>query len=180
METVDMKKFSEKKEIEQYFFTENVLSNLVEALTYEDDILCLCTPAVADAFHRLKERTVACLDIDDRFNYLPGYMSYDVLNPVEIEFKPKVIIIDPPFFGIGLPDLYKAVECITKGDKSTKILFAFVQREEKSLLFAFKSYGLKATKFKLEYVSVDPTKWDNYALYSNYEFNKIKFYKSRK
>jgi hypothetical protein len=180
MEGVDVKKFSEKKEIEQYFFTENVLSNIVEALTYDEDILCLCTPTVADAFYRVKQRTVMCLDIDDRFNYLPGYIKFDILNPKEVEFRPRVIIIDPPFFKINLGDLYKAVECITKGDKTTKILFAFVQREEKPLLFAFKSYNLKPTKFKLEYESVDPTKWENYCLYSNYEFNKIKFYKNKK
>jgi hypothetical protein len=181
VDNIDIKKFQENKEMEQYFFTENVLINLVEALTYEDDILCLCTPAVADAFYRLKERVVVCLDIDERFNYLPGFVKYDVLNPVELDyFKPKVIIIDPPFFKMNLLDLFKTVEVITKGDKSTKIIFAFVQRDEKSLLYSFKSYNLQPTKFKLEYQSVDPTKWDNYCLYSNCEFNKIKFLKKKK
>jgi hypothetical protein len=180
VEYVDIKTFTENKDIEQYFFTENVLSSLVDALTYEDDILCLCTPAVADAFYRLKNRVVHCLDIDDRFSYLPGFVKYDILNPTEIELTPKVIIVDPPFFKMNLIDLYKCIDFLTKGDKTTKVLFAFVSREEKSLFHAFKTYNLKATKFKLEYQSVDPTKWSNYGLYSNYEFNKIKFFKNKK
>jgi hypothetical protein len=169
----------ENRQLEQYFFTENVLRNLVDTLEYEDDIFCLCTPALADAFYRLKERTVTCLDIDDRFSYLPGYVKYDVLNPKPLDIKPKVIIVDPPFFGINLIDLYKCVDVLSYGDKSTRIIFAFVQREDRGLFGVFKSYNLKATKFKLEYQTVDPTKWSNYGLYSNYEFSKIKFYKKK-
>lgn len=169
----------ENKQMEQYFFTENVLRNLVDALEFEDDILCLCTPAVADSFYKLKDRVITCLDIDDRFNYLPGYIKYDLLNPKPIDFKPKVIIVDPPFFGINLVDLYNCVELLTQCDKTTKIIFAFVQREERALFAIFKSYNLKSTKFKLEYQTVDPTKWSNYGLYSNYEFSKIKFYKKK-
>ena len=93
--------------------------------------------------------------------------------------KPNIIIIDPPFFKMNLIDLYNCVEFLTKGDKSTKILFAFVHREERGLLAIFKSYNLQLTKFKLEYRHVDQTKWDNYALYSNCEFNKIKFFKNK-
>lgn len=167
--------FVENKELEQYFFSENVLKSLVDILEYEDNIVCLCTPAVADAFWRLKNKQVVCLEIDKRFSYLPGYKCYDVLNPEEIDIVPNVIIIDPPFFKMRLVDLYKCVEVLTKGNKNTKIIFAFIQREDKSLLFVFKPYNLQLTKFKLEYQSVDPTKWSNYALYSNYEFNKIKF-----
>lgn len=169
---------SELREIEQYFFTDSVLDALVSALEYEEHILCLCTPAVADAFHRLKERDVTLYDIDDRFNYLKGYKRFDILNPSAVEpleTAPSVIIVDPPFFKINLVDLYNCIEFITKGDKSTKIIFAFVQREERALSNVFKAYNLQLTKFKLEYRYVDPTKWSNYALYSNYEFNKIKF-----
>jgi hypothetical protein len=80
---------------------------------------------------------------------------------------------------MSLIDLYNCVEFLTKGDKSTKILFAFVHREERGLLAIFKSYNLQLTKFKLEYTHVDQTKWDNYSLYSNCEFNKIKFFKNK-
>lgn len=165
----------EIKEWEQYFFTEKVLVDIIDALEYEENILCLCTPAVADAFWRLKNKKIVCLDIDKRFEYLPGFVYYDILKPHKIEFKPSVIIVDPPFFKINLLDLYNTIDFLTEGDKNTKLIFAFVKREQKFLLYNFESYNLQLTKYKLEYRSVDPTKWDNYGIYTNYEFKKMKF-----
>ena len=179
---VDLLPKTELREIEQYFFTENVISNIVEALDYEDNIICLGTPAVANGFYQLKNKNVLCLDIDDRFSYLPGYRKFDILNPDVslIDYPPNVLIIDPPFFKLNLVDLYNCVEVITKGNKKTKILFAFVQREERALLSIFKAYNLQLTKFKLEYKYVEENRWSNYVLYSNCEFNKIKFSKINK
>lgn len=165
----------EIKEWEQYFFTEKVLLDIIDALEYEENILCFCTPAVADAFWRLKQKKIVCLDIDKRFDYLPGFVYFDVNKPHKINFKPNVIIIDPPFFKINLVDLYNTVDFITGGDKNTKLIFAFVKREQKFLLYNFESYNLQLTKYKLEYRSVDATKWDNYGIYANYEFRKMKF-----
>ena len=62
----------------------------------------------------------------------------------------------------------------------TKIIFAFVIREEKNMLYIFKDYGLKLTKFQLEYQKVDKSKWNNYGIYSNFESGKIKFVKKNK
>lgn len=167
---------SEVRENEQYFFSENVISNLVETLNYEKEIICLGTPAVAHGFWELKGRNVLCLDIDERFNYLPGYKNFDILNPSnDVTVKPDVIVIDPPFFKINLNDMYNCVEKLTNGDKKTKILFVYVQREDRALLNIFKSYNLQLTRFKMEYRYVDASKWSNYSLYSNCEFSKIKF-----
>jgi len=171
---------TEIKDWEQYFFTENVLIDIIDALEYEENILCLCTPAVADAFWRLKNRKIMCLDIDKRFDYLPGFVYFDLLKPHRLNFKPNVIIVDPPFFKINLIDLYNAIDFLTEGDKMTKIIFAFVKREQKFLLYTFESYNLQLTKFKLEYRSVDATKWDNYGIYTNYEFKKMKFLEKKK
>jgi hypothetical protein len=167
---------TEIKDWEQYFFTENVLINFVESFVYENNIICLCTPAVADAFLKYKKKNVICLDIDERFSYLPGYLKYDITNPVKIDVVPDMIIVDPPFFKMNLVDLFNCVESLTKGNKLTKIVFAFIKREEKALLNIFKSYGLRLTKFNLEYRSVDPTKWCNYGIYTNFEVSKFKFY----
>ena len=165
----------EIKEWEQYFFTEKVLIDIVDALEYEENILCLCTPAVADAFWRLKNKKIICLDIDKRFDYLPGFIYFDLLKPHDIGFKPNVIIVDPPFFKINLLDLLNTIEFLTSKDKKTKLIFAFVKREQKFLLYNFENYNLQITKYKLEYRSVDATKWDNYGLYTNFEFKKMKF-----
>ena len=47
---------TELREIEQYFFSENVIQNIVEALDYENNIICLGTPAVADGFYKFKNQ----------------------------------------------------------------------------------------------------------------------------
>lgn len=171
-------KFPEEeiREWEQYFFTEKVLSDLSEALEYEEDILCLCTPALSDYFFRKKNRVITCLDIDRRFEYLPGFVYFDILKPEKINFKPKVIVVDPPFFKMNLMDLYRTILLLTEGDFAVKIIFAFVKREDKGLLTVFKDFGLQLTKFRLEYRTVDASKWDNYGIYSNFESRKIKFF----
>lgn len=180
---------SELREIEQYFFTDKVLNDLTTALEYQDNILCLCTPAVADYFFYKRSKVVLLLDIDDRFNYLPGFKKFDMLkidsnenltSIIDLKEPLQLIFIDPPFFKINLIDIFNCIEYLSKGNKSIKLLFAFVIREERALLNVFKDYNLKLTKFKLEYKYVDATKWSNYGLYSNFETGKIKFCKNDK
>jgi hypothetical protein len=74
-------------------------------------------------------------------------------------------------------NLYNCIEKITQGNKKTKIIMAYVIREERQLLSIFSSYNLKLTKFKLEYTNVDSGKWRNYGIYSNFESGKIKYIK---
>ena len=168
----------ENKDLEQFFFSEKVLEQMVNTFQYEENILCLCTPSVADAFLRLKNKEVLCIDIDNRFNYLPKFMHCDITKE-ELKlpdgFVPNLIIVDPPFFKMKLIDLYKCIEGITKNNKKTKIVFAFVIREDKNLLTIFKEYNLQLTKFPLEYRGVDKTKWSNYGIYTNFETGKFKF-----
>lgn len=170
----------ELRELEQYFFSENVLNAMVETFQYETNILCLCTPSVADAFWCSKNKEVFCLDLDDRFSYLPKYIKYDVSNPKKIDdnFAPDIIIVDPPFFKMSLLSLYNCIELLTAGNKKTKIVFCYVIREEKSLLNIFKEYQLKLTKFPLEYKAVDKSKWSNYGIYTNFENGRFKFSKT--
>ncbi len=172
---------TELRELEQYFFSENVLQQLTNIFQYENNILCLCTPSVADAFYRLYKKEVLCLDIDDRFSYLPNFKKCDICNlnelPISNDYIPDLIIVDPPFFKMKILDLYNCIEKITKGNKKTKIIMAYVIREERNLLSIFSSYHLKLTKFQLEYTNVDSGKWSNYGIYSNFESGKIKYIK---
>ena len=119
----------ENKELEQYFFTEKVLEQITSIFQYEENILCLCTPAVADAFWKLKQKEVLCVDIDNRFNYLPKFINCDITTQELIlpeNFVPNIIIVDPPFFKMKLIDLYNCIEKITKKNKKTKLVFAFI------------------------------------------------------
>ena len=174
----------EIRELEQYFFSENVIQQLTSILQYENNILCLCTPSLADAFYKIYKKEVLCLDIDERFSYLPNFKKCDITNlndlPISNDYFPDLIIVDPPFFKMKIIDLYNCIEKITKGNKNVKIVIAYVIREEKNLLSIFKSYNLQLTKFKLEYANVDSAKWSNYGIYSNFESGKIKFLNKKK
>ena len=174
----------EIKDLEQYFFTEKVLEQITDIFQYEENILCLCTPSVADAFWKLKQKEVLCIDIDNRFNYLPKFINCDITKDeisLPNNFIPNLIIVDPPFFKMKLIDLYKCIEKITNGNKKTKLVFAFIIREDKALLSIFKSYNIQLTKFPLEYRGVDKTKWGNYGMYTNFEQGKFKYaYKKKK
>ena len=68
---------------------------------------------------------------------------------------------------------------VTKGNKKTHIAFGFLVRDEKSLLYIFNDYGLQRNKFQPEYRYVDPDRWRNYGLYTNFECGKFKFIKKK-
>ena len=168
----------ENKELEQYFFTDKTLEQITNIFQYEENILCLCTPSVADAFYKLKNKEIICIDIDNRFNYLPKFINCDITKEepkLPEDFVPNLIIVDPPFFKMKLIDLYNCIEKITKKNRKTKLVFAFIIREDKTLLSIFKEYNLQLTKFPLEYRGVDKTKWGNYGIYTNFEQGKFKF-----
>ena len=167
----------ENKELEQYFFTEKVLDQITNTFLYEDNVLCLCTPSVADAFWK-KNKEVICIDVDNRFNYLPKFINCDITKEeikLPDDFVPNLIIVDPPFFKMKLIDLYNCIEKITKKNRKTKLVFAFVIREDKNLLSVFKEYNIQLTKFPLEYRGVDKTRWCNYGIYTNFEQGKFKY-----
>eukprot|EP01034_Spumella_vulgaris_P029174 gene29174-36176_t len=53
-------------------------------------------------------------------------------------------------------------------------MIGFLKREERQLLEVFRDFNLKQTNFQLEYATVKPNKWKNYALYSNVDLPGIK------
>ena len=187
----------ENRLVEQYFFTDNFINNIITSFKFveKSKILCLCTPSIANGFYleTLENNNnedmidyignVICLDSDDRFSYLPKFKVFDLLNPSLIlkdeETKYTLedieyILFDPPFFGIKLLDLRNAVDALTNKDYNKKLLIVFSQRDEKNLIFSFKEYNLKPTKLQAEYKNVNPSKWSNVAIYSNFELGKIK------
>lgn len=121
------------------------------------------------------------LDIDERFNYLPKFRRFDILDP-----KPdpnenfSIVVIDPPFFYIPMSQIRKAVLTVTRGRADVPLLLGFLKRGERELLATFfGDFGIRETKFPLEYATVKANKWKNYALYSNIDLPGIKRQKNR-
>ncbi|KAJ3319661.1 hypothetical protein HDV06_006154 [Boothiomyces sp. JEL0866] len=184
--------FLERRDLEQYFWTQNTIDKLKAAVEYETNTCCLCVPTLAHEFHEqaleesdtLKERYL--FDIDTRFNYLPLFKYFNILTPDQTDIAHispfKIIVFDPPFFYIPMETLFQAVLYLTRGEASPKVklLVGFLKREEADLMRVFRPFKLARTTFQLQYSHVKPNKWANYCLYSNVDLPGIKRLKSTK
>jgi hypothetical protein len=166
----------EKRELEQYFWTSNVVRKILEATQWNfKECCCFTTPSLAHLYHESgNDQTL--LDIDTRFKYLPRFERFDITAP----HTPvgagsfEVLVIDPPFCGITTDQLYSATEKITGCNYDTKIIIAYLVRFEHALLDKFKRYGISETSTPLEYAGIKENKWGNFALYSNVDLPGIK------
>jgi hypothetical protein len=170
-------KIPEDHKLEQFFWNEDTVRRLMESCKYlfENETCCLMTPTIAHLWHTEEGRDEVLLDIDKRFDYLPKYRYYDVRVPETIKNESfRLIIMDPPFFIIPIEVIAKAVEVLTGGDPSVKIMIAYYVRGEQKLRTALKKYNLFPTKFKLVYDCFKENKLGNFVLYSNIELPGIK------
>ena len=166
----------ERHEYEQFFWNRDTVERLIKACEYQftEETCCLTTPSLAHEWHA-RGRDEVLLDIDTRFDYLPKFRYYDVRDPHALpDSKFRLLIIDPPFFAVPIEQFRVAVDVLTNKDYDTRILLAFLRREEGRLLSAFKDYDLRVTNCALEYASIKPNKWKNFALYSNVDLPGIK------
>ena len=165
-----------KRKWEQFFWTKKTVQQLADSIRYnfEQKTCFLTTPSLAHHFSVNEGRDEALLDIDRRFSYLPSFTYFDLQNPLGVDQEFRLLILDPPFFLIPVEQIRAAVDLLTGGDFSTKIVIAWLLRAEKSLRVAFEPYNLVPTAFQLEYASIKPTKWKNFRLYSNIDLPGIK------
>ncbi len=167
--------FVERHDLEQYFWTEETVQRIINAIKEYTDCCCLTTPSLAHALH-IEGKEEALFDIDTRFDYLPKFRYYDInkkdLDTVDETFR--IVVFDPPFFYIEMEQMFKAVMKIVNNNTKTKLLIGFLKREEKSLMQHFGVFGIKPTNFQLNYATVKPNKWKNYCLYSNIDLPGIK------
>ena len=166
---------TERHDNEQFFWNRETIDKLMNAckFQYEEQVCCLTTPSLADAFHE-DGRDEVLLDIDNRFSYLPKFKYYDVRQPYEMDNDFRLIILDPPFFIVPIVKFREAVDILTGNNYNTKILIGFIKRYERELLAAFSDYNLSITSCELQYASIKPNKWRNFALYSNVDLPGIK------
>lgn len=78
--------FRERRDLEQYFFTVNILEKYMQSFfmkyqdkeTIEKKVCLICCPSLAKAFYEYHNIVVTCLDIDKRFENLPGFKYFDL------------------------------------------------------------------------------------------------------
>jgi len=167
-------KISENRKYEQYFWTSKTVNDLLDACEYITNTCCFTTPSLAHAFHE-KGREEKLLDIDERFNYLPRFEKFDIINPHYLdEDNFNIIVIDPPFFNISTKELFEATNVITNNNFSTKIIITYLVRFEYPLLETLKPYGISETNLHPQYAHIKSNKWRNFKIYSNIDLPNLK------
>jgi hypothetical protein len=143
----------EHHEREQYFFDVPTVRRLADFLEGRDTPLCLCAPLVGAELTR-RGAAVRVLDIDRRFADLPGYRFFDLQNPRWRGDPPGIVLCDPPFFGVSLSRLKKAIARITGYDFACPLLLTYLRRRQGKILDVFREFSLRPTGFLPGYETV--------------------------
>ena len=168
-------KIKENHDLEQYFWTKNIVKKMLDACQYITNCCCFTTPSLAEGFRKIN-RDEKLLDIDERFSYFKYFEKFDIKNPHIPDGSGdfNIIVIDPPFFNITTKQLFDALNVITNYNFKTNIIIAYLVRFEYPLLKTFEPYGISETNTVLEYSHIKPNKWRNFKLYSNIDLPGIK------
>lgn len=143
----------EHREREQYFFDEDTVRRLADCLEVYENPCCLCAPMVGDELVR-RGVDVTILDIDRRFADRPGFRFFDLEVPKWQGQEFGIILCDPPFFGVSLSRLMKAIRLLALNDDRQPLLLAYLKRRQAKILEVFEPFGLRPTGFLPTYRSV--------------------------
>ena len=149
---------------EQYFFDEETLSHLVSFLAAFNRIGVLCAPMLGLALSKV-DRNVTILDIDERFEKVPGFLTWNIYRPQRLPQEFDIIICDPPFFKVSLSQLFKAIKVLAHYNLDQKLLISYLHRRNSAIIGTFTPFKLEGTGFYPSYTTIKKT-----------EKNKIEFF----
>ncbi|MBB4212579.1 putative N6-adenine methyltransferase [Rhodothalassium salexigens DSM 2132] len=155
--------------IGQFFYDARTARRLADALDGYRAPCCLCTPRLAAEWHR-RGRTVAALDIDTRFAFLPGFRRFDLNAPTAIDAVFDAMIFDPVFQAAAT--LRRPVELALKASRAhgpVDLFVTFPRERESDLLASFAEFELRPLRFPLVYNNVKPDQQHRFGLYGPYE-----------
>ena len=111
----------ERHENEQYFFSNATLDELASFVARWERPCVLCAPLLGS---KLASEGVSAtvLDIDRRFEEVPGFVYYDVQRPHYLADRFDLIVCDPPFFNVSLSRLFAAIRELSHNDFSQPLL----------------------------------------------------------
>ena len=134
MATKFFMRYPEKEGFNQYWFSENTISVLVDEICglYSENsqkIACISTPSLYFSLPEEIRRSSKVFDIDTGFSRDPGYVCYDFNHletiPQDLYHYFDVIVIDPPFITREVWEKYsETVKLI--GSKHTKIILSSI------------------------------------------------------
>ncbi len=151
---------------EQYFFDKSTLSHLTTFLSQWDSPCCLCAPLLGQALTEAGQN-VAVLDIDERFESLPGYRRFDIARPEWLGEAFDIIVCDPTFFNLSLSQLFAAVRMISRNDFRQPLLISYLARRSSAITGTFDPFGLKPTGWFPSYQTVQKCERNDIEFFGN-------------
>ena len=159
----------ERQEIEQYFFDSPTLDDLARLATRFDNPCCLCTPSLGEELeHRGVQ--VTTLDLDERFAHLRGFRLYDLARPEPLGERFGIIICDPPFLTISLPQLLEALELLSQGDYTQPLIINNLSSRAPQMTRIFAPFDLHATGYRPGYRTIQNIGRNRMELFCNLGF----------
>ena len=158
----------EQHEQEQYFFRGPTAAALCCALAAFDRPCVLCAPLVGAQLAR-RRNDVRILDIDRRFESVPGFAHWDVLRPRFLNERFGVIFCDPPFFSVSLSRLFRSVRMLARADFATPLAITYLSRRADAIRSAFGPFDLRPTGYRPEYLTVENSGRGAIEVFANFD-----------
>ena len=153
----------------QYFFTDECVKYLVDTLDRFQNPCCLCTPRLEKEWMD-RGRIVRVLDIDKRFEFLPGWTHYDIRKPQALHETFDVIVADPNF-SYGIDTILRAVDTLSMENPEQKLLILYYSESGEAFLRTFERYQLKPTNYHPEYCNVKEEARNKFVVYANFNWD---------
>lgn len=152
---------------EQYFFQYQTIDAVADLLEDFERPCVLCAPTVG---LELEEHgvDVTTLDIDERFNDLAGFQSWDIFRPQHLQQRFDVIFCDPPFFNVSLSQLFAAIRMLAHFDFNQQLMVSYLKRRQNALLGTFGPFNLEATDWSPQYRTVQPCEKNEIEFFANF------------
>ncbi|MEO1088757.1 MAG: hypothetical protein AAFY88_31385 [Acidobacteriota bacterium] len=156
----------ERHDNEQYFFDGPTLSQLSSLLGQWQAPCCICAPKVGEALVRAG-RSVTILDIDERFDALPGFRHFDIARPEWLADRFDVILCDPPFYNVSLSKLFETLRGLAHYDFKQRLMVSYLSRRASALGRAFGPFDLQPTGYFPGYVTVQESPKNRIEFFGN-------------
>lgn len=147
----------ENHQAEQYFFDDATLDALAARVMRASSPMLVCAPLLGRRLWDAHRVSLPVLDADRRFDDLPGFVEFDLHRPRPLESPPDLIVCDPPFFGVSLSRLFRALRTLAHGDLRTPIILFYLRRRASAVLGTFAPFDLQLTDLRAGYRTVQDT-----------------------
>jgi hypothetical protein len=139
--------YVEKREYDQFFFSEECLKKLVGVVSNFNNPCALCVPTLG---YELEKQGKQCrtLDIDARFSWLKGFKYYDMHLPTDFNEEYDLLLCDPPF-KLDVQQIFEAVNKLKR--EGTTIIVSWYQSRLDQFLQAFSVLHIKPVGVTLSY-----------------------------